>query len=1095
MENLHKAIGLFIEEMRDFVVFKLNTLHKDNWSNLYYNCLNENNRTTWDNQLRAGANPKVLIDFGNLPDFAFQFKSDLKKEFKSDAGNLVTWFKELKDVRNKLQHFNFTITRETEEKSFLTMIQILDAIGEKETADTVRTLKMGKSTPAVEPKEIPKPKTEPSVIQKSASTLPPWFSVVVPHIDIRKGRLDESVFAANLMEVSQGNGREVYTNPGLFFEKTYPTAALKALIQRVAEGLSGGDSENRVISLQTGFGGGKTHSLISLYHVSRMPASARKQSSVSSFLVTPDGKFPDFEQAKVAVFTNTTNDPTQGRTTDDGVHIHTLWGEISYQLGGISLYEKIRENDISRVSPKGLFKGILESAKPALILLDELADYCMTASGVRVGDSNLSDQTISFLQELTQAVAEVPGAVLVATLPASNSEMGNSESSAKILSSLESRIKRVGADQKPVDDNEIYEVIRRRLFENFDDPKVKEALETVCNSYIQYYFQNTNELPTKVPRTEYSTLLKKSYPFHPELILCFQHKWGSHNGFQRTRGVLRILANLISDLWKRKETLTGSQSLIHPSDIRFENLNSLSSELRRLWGDGYESVILADVSNVNSHSYRMDSEHIEYGSHNISKGIASSILMNSFGSDGANRGLNIKEIKLALLRPDGFNHNLIHGSLDKLISVSHYLYYTSDDSENKRYWYHTKPNINILITEAKSQIQSDLVRMEIVRRLQEKTKSFSKTFKVLIHPESDVAEQKNLAIIFLSPEYRGNPEKLTQVTESKIKKMFLKRGQGDRLYRNTILFCIASELGISKLEESMRDFLACRKTESDYGFQLESEQKEEIKRKMEEFSNRIDANLQSCYSLVVKPGSKNENLIFSIPQVNNSGWEAGIVSLLEEEGILIGSLGMKLLQDHSLFPTSEKAISSKDLYEAFLRYDDKPMITGFQAVIKTIERYTSSGDLCIATKTEAGFTNFRMGAGVKIGEILDESLYLLHPTAFPKPVREEAKSENFQNNLFPGPIPIKNTEKVSPIDSLPPDPPLKSVEVSGRVSITQYTQIFSAFIQQLKDNNIEIQVKIKGTSTPSHPILRSSTNFKIVQESARQLGFDLQIEE
>lgn len=95
MENLQKAIGLFIEEVRDFVVFKLNHIEKDNWSNLYYNSLNDSNRTIWDNQLRAGTNAKVLIDFGNLPDFAFKFKNELKKEFKSNAGNLVAWFKEL----------------------------------------------------------------------------------------------------------------------------------------------------------------------------------------------------------------------------------------------------------------------------------------------------------------------------------------------------------------------------------------------------------------------------------------------------------------------------------------------------------------------------------------------------------------------------------------------------------------------------------------------------------------------------------------------------------------------------------------------------------------------------------------------------------------------------------------------------------------------------------------------------------------------------------------------------------------------------------------------------------------------------------------
>ncbi len=165
-------------------------------------------------------------------------------------------------------------------------------------------------------------------------------------------------------------------------------------------------------------------------------------------------------------------------------------------------------------------------------MIDELADYCLAASGVSVGASNLSDQTISFLQELTQAVAEVPGIVLVATLPASNIELGNSEASAKILTSLESRIKRIGADQKPVDDNEIYEVIRRRLFENFDDLAVKKQCEEICKAYSALYFEHTTELPSKVTKTEYSQLLTKSYPFHPELILAFQHKWGSHPGFR-----------------------------------------------------------------------------------------------------------------------------------------------------------------------------------------------------------------------------------------------------------------------------------------------------------------------------------------------------------------------------------------------------------------------------------------------------------------------------------------------------------------------------------------------------------------------------------
>ena len=97
-----------------------------------------------------------------------------------------------------------------------------------------------------------------------------WFKNVKPHQDIQDGHLDESRFAANLAEVADGSGREIYTNPDVFFQKTFFTSGLKNIAKRVVQGLNGGqDSENRVISLQTGFGGGKTHTLISLFHLAK----------------------------------------------------------------------------------------------------------------------------------------------------------------------------------------------------------------------------------------------------------------------------------------------------------------------------------------------------------------------------------------------------------------------------------------------------------------------------------------------------------------------------------------------------------------------------------------------------------------------------------------------------------------------------------------------------------------------------------------------------------------------------------------------------------------------------------------------------------
>ena len=153
-----------------------------------------------------------------------------------------------------------------------------------------------------------------------------------------------------MAEVAFGNGREIYQNPAVFFSKTYFTSGLKNIIKRVISGLNGGqDAENRIMSLQTGFGGGKTHALISLYHVVTLAEKALSLADTHDLFQTVPK--PQFPKANIAVFTNTTNDPTQGRRTE-GLHIKTLWGELAYQLGGIKAYNIIRSNDESRTSPQ-----------------------------------------------------------------------------------------------------------------------------------------------------------------------------------------------------------------------------------------------------------------------------------------------------------------------------------------------------------------------------------------------------------------------------------------------------------------------------------------------------------------------------------------------------------------------------------------------------------------------------------------------------------------------------------------------------------------------------------------------------------------------
>jgi predicted AAA+ superfamily ATPase len=259
--------------------------------------------------------------------------------------------------------------------------------------------------------------------------LKPWYAAATPHEDIREGRLDESVFAANLWSVVSGDPETpaVYRDPEEFFRKTFMTAGLATVLQRVAGVLQGGaDSGDRSVGLQTSFGGGKTHTLLSLWHLAKHGEKLRKSPAGEPLRRILGDRFPEKVKG-VAVFTNNTCDSTQGRKTPEGIHTHTLWGELALQLGGTKLYEKIRANDESQRVPQGLFADILKEAAPCLILLDELADYCVGAATVPVGKATLADQTISFVQQLNDAIQQVPGVMLVATLPASKYEVAHSE--------------------------------------------------------------------------------------------------------------------------------------------------------------------------------------------------------------------------------------------------------------------------------------------------------------------------------------------------------------------------------------------------------------------------------------------------------------------------------------------------------------------------------------------------------------------------------------------------------------------------------------------------------------------------------------------
>jgi predicted AAA+ superfamily ATPase len=338
--------------------------------------------------------------------------------------------------------------------------------------------------------------------------------VVTPHEDIRQGRFDASVFAANLGHVLVGQGAVDYRDPTTFFTKTYMTRGLSRLLREMMERLSGKTkSSEPVIQLQTPFGGGKTHTLLCMYHLIKSPKESAKVDNVRTLLDAANLK--EVPTASVAAVVGSALNVHHDRTP---------WGEIAWQLGGENLYKMMAKDDEKKTAPGTKLLGrLLEQVGPCVILVDEILTYLLNASAVKVGEESLRGTTLYFLQELTEAVSNCPHAVLVATLTSQITE-SMSEHGELTYASIEKVMGRVERVKTPVEGEEIYEVIRRRLFEDLGDGSHKQA---TVEAYWAMYQKLGDDVPAACKEPSYRDRMLAAYPFHPELISVLYERWGS----------------------------------------------------------------------------------------------------------------------------------------------------------------------------------------------------------------------------------------------------------------------------------------------------------------------------------------------------------------------------------------------------------------------------------------------------------------------------------------------------------------------------------------------------------------------------------------
>jgi hypothetical protein len=697
--------------------------------------------------------------------------------------------------------------------------------------DAPPSLILGEDLPVEEPVEETRPDTKPAAgeAEKQAQTMPTekekgeypimksWYEIIPPHEDIKHGDFDEAIFAADLADVHAGVAPEDYRDAYLFYKKTYPTAGLTNLLFRVHNALANGKGSS-VVQIQTPFGGGKTHALVAIYHYLKNGRKIKELLPPGLELLSPD----------IAVVAGNHWNPVEGNTSE-GLTRYTFWGEIAYQIGGKEGYELFRQNDEARISPgKDKLHQFLEAHQPFILLFDEILEYINRALDEKTYHTrettgvSLGMQTFSFFQELTETVAIIPRGMMVVTLPSSYLE-DFSEQTEESLARLNKIFGRLESIETPVQGEEVYAVIRRRLFEV---ERLKTAeMRAIVHRYFQLYQEHRDDLPPKARDVNYRDKMELAYPFHPDVIDILYEKWSTYPTFQRTRGVLRLLANVIEDLYQREVPL----DVILPGDINLDKPGIRQEFLKHI-GPEYEGVIGSDIAGHEAKSQALDAANKPWS--HLAQRIATAIFFHSFSADDSEKGVSLPYIKLAVLRADTIPP-LVTDVLQKLSNLLWYL-----NSRADAYYFSRIPNLNRMIMD-KKELFNETYEAELRSTI---NKEVGSKFRAYLWPENGdgLPDNRELKLVILHPEDSG----------ARIPEWIERRGESFREYKNTLFFALADTGAFAKLREDVKTYLALQEIEGEIksgDSPLPGEKRGEVQRRTHAITRDFSYNVRRMY--------------------------------------------------------------------------------------------------------------------------------------------------------------------------------------------------------------------------------------------------------
>ena len=902
-------------------------------------------------------------------------------------------------------------------------------------------------------------------------SLKPWREIARPHKDVLEGTFKQSEFAADITQVANGTATPEYQDAEKFFSRTFITEGMRLLLMSVAQRLAGlgGDP---VIQLQTAFGGGKTHTMLTVLHLAVRKVSTDKLEGIPTLL--DEAGIHDLPHAKIAVLDGIAMSVSQGKQHGN-ICANTLWGEMAWQLLGEEGYTLVAASDRDGTAPgKDLLTELLTKSAPCVVLIDELQKFFSDLTPGKELNAGTYEANLKFVQALTEAFKTVPNAILLASLPESETEVGDSFGQATLVA-LEKHFGRVESVWKPVAAEEAFEIVRRRLFESAGD---RAQIEGISRQFCDYYRQNAQYFPTETQSNEYFERMCNSYPIHPEIFDRLYEDWSTLDKFQRTRGVLQYMAVIIHRLWNDN----NQDALIMPGSIPLHDTLVRNKSIHYL-PQGWEPVLESEVAGSRSEPHHIDGDDTRFGSVQAAQRAMRTVFLGSAPSARGQvvKGIEVERILLGTVQP-GQTVGVFEDVLKRLRDRLHYLY-----SDHDRFWLDTKPNLRREMESRKQNIDKLALNDELKRRVSGVFGRNSVFVGVHVFTNSaDVPDDYNSGprLVVLSPN-----EAYTKIDGSSAiaaaEKLLAFRGDQPRQKRNRLIFIAPDADVVGRLNDAGRSYLAWREIVNDINegkMNLDLFQANLAKKSSEGAEKTLQQMVRECYKWILCPQQYSAT-------DKNIDWEAVSVStnsinliqeienrLREEEWITTewSPIHLKNLLSQWYFKDGATDAPALKVYQDTCHYLYLPRLVNDQVYQNAIGQGLDSDDFFGFASGKDGdrYLGFRFGNGGI--PTLDDSCVLIDKNA----------AEVYREKTKPVPQPIPTAQPTS--GNTMPYPPLDNSTIVQPTTGEATTSAINSSIKKQFYGNTDLDpVKAK--------IDFATIVDEVVQQFTSKLGVEVSI--